>query len=146
MERSDFLPKVKNISAKALHRIYKLVCKIKPYPCQIILWKYQETWEWSQLWGIKGGRPWGGGGLGGGGGRVKPCQSCQHAITRLRKIFENMRKFWTNEPQPGINGTNVVYLPQYYNFSSYFFYVIFYAWFCTICLIRAFWLHKQIHF
>ena len=40
---------------------------------------------------------------------------CNHAITQLRKIFVNLRKFKTNERQPGKTGKHVVYLPQFNN-------------------------------
>ena len=40
-------------------------------------------------------------------------KSCNHAITRLRKIFENLRKFWTNERETKKNGTNFIYLSQF---------------------------------
>ena len=38
-------------------------------------------------------------------------KSCNHAITRLRKIFENLRKFWTNERETG--KTKIMYLSQF---------------------------------
>ena len=47
------------------------------------------------------------------------CPSCRvskswnHAITQLRKIFENLRKFWTNEPKTGKTGTNFMYFSQF---------------------------------
>ena len=32
-------------------------------------------------------------------------KSCNHATTRLRKIFDTLRKFWTNEQKTGKTGT-----------------------------------------
>ena len=40
-------------------------------------------------------------------------KSCNHAITRLPKIFENLRNFLTNERETGKNGTNFMYLSQF---------------------------------
>ena len=37
---------------------------------------------------------------------------CNHAIIQLHQIFENLRKFRTNERQPGKTATNIVYLPE----------------------------------
>ena len=39
-------------------------------------------------------------------------KSCNQSITRLRKIFENLLKFWTNERKTGNSGTNFMYLAQ----------------------------------
>ena len=33
---------------------------------------------------------------------------CNHAITRLCKIFENPHKFWTNDLETGKNGTSLI--------------------------------------
>ena len=36
-----------------------------------------------------------------------------HAITQLRKLFKNLRKFWTNECETGKTGTNFMDLSQF---------------------------------
>ena len=36
-----------------------------------------------------------------------------HVITRMRKIFENMHKFWNNKRKTGKNGNNFMYLSQF---------------------------------
>ena len=45
-------------------------------------------------------------------GDIRVSESCNHAITRLRKILENLRKFWNNERKKGKNVTNNMYLSQ----------------------------------
>ena len=44
-------------------------------------------------------------------GRVS--KSCNHAITRLRNIFENLCKFWTKENKTGKTATNFMYLSHF---------------------------------
>ena len=39
-------------------------------------------------------------------------KSCNHAITRLCKIFENLPKFWTNEAETGKTGNHFMLLTQ----------------------------------
>ena len=38
---------------------------------------------------------------------------CNHAITQLRKIFENLREFWANERETGKTANNFMYLSQF---------------------------------
>ena len=40
-------------------------------------------------------------------------KSCNHAITWLRKIFENLRKFWNNARKTRKNSTNFIYLSKF---------------------------------
>ena len=56
------------------------------------------------------------GSLGEEAGRHRVYKSCNHAITQLPKIFENLRKifenlckFWTNERKTGRTGTNFMF-------------------------------------
>ena len=42
-------------------------------------------------------------------------KSCNHAITLLCKILENLHKFRAYECLPGKTGTNILYLPQFNN-------------------------------
>ena len=54
-------------------------------------------------------------------------KSCNHAITTLRKIFENFPKFSTNNPETGEEkktGTNFVYLSQFVQFVLEYIYSI----------------------
>ena len=44
-------------------------------------------------------------------------KSCNDAITRLRKTFENLRNFWTNEHK---TGTNFMHLSQFDKVSHIF--------------------------
>ena len=46
-------------------------------------------------------------------GRVS--ESCNHVITQLRKIIENLRKLWNNERETGKTGNNLMYLSQFNN-------------------------------
>ena len=39
-------------------------------------------------------------------------KSCNHAITQLGKLFENLRKFWTDERETRTTGTNFMYMSQ----------------------------------
>ena len=41
-------------------------------------------------------------------------ESCNNAITQLRKIFENLHNFWANERETRKNGTNFIYLSKFY--------------------------------
>ena len=54
---------------------------------------------------------------------VRVSKSCNHTIIWLRKIFENLCKFWTNERKTGKKGTNFLSLSQFDKgvlFSHYF--------------------------
>ena len=56
-------------------------------------------------------------------------KSCNHAITRLHNIFENLLKFWTKERKTGITGTNFMYLSQ---FDNLFFSFTCFLMFCVM--------------
>ena len=53
-------------------------------------------------------------------------KSCNHTITRLRKIFEKLRKIWTYGCQTGKTVTNFIYLSKFDKafLVSHIFYVI----------------------
>ena len=44
-------------------------------------------------------------------GRVS--KSCNHAITQLHKILNNLRKFWNNECKTRKTNTNFIHLSQF---------------------------------
>ena len=48
-------------------------------------------------------------------------KSCNHVITRLRKIFENVLKIWTSERETGKSGPNFMYSSKIFKtcFVSY---------------------------
>ena len=75
---------------------------------------------------------------------IRESKSCNHAIAQLHKIFENLRKFWTNERKTGKTGTNFMYLSQ---FDKVFCCLVAHVLSNFIKLsIRAFWLRKRICF
>ena len=58
-------------------------------------------------------------------------KSCNHAITQMRKIFENKRKCWTNERKTGKTGINFMSWSAFYK---------------VFLVLHVFWLRKQICF
>ena len=69
---------------------------------------------------------------------IRVSSICNHEIARLRKIFENLRKLWTNECKRGKTGTNFMYLSQFDKVFSHMFNVNFYACLCAKFSIGTF--------
>ena len=71
-------------------------------------------------------------------------KSFNHAITQLRKIFDNMRKIWTS----GQTCTNVMYFSHFDHIFlvSHVSFVIFNTFLCVKFSIRAYRLHDRVCF
>ena len=69
---------------------------------------------------------------------IRVSKSCNHAITRLCKIYENLRKCLTNKRETVKNCTNFMYLSHFFLLFHIFLYP-FYACFCAFFLQSEHW-------